>query len=291
MDGVERLLAAIETSVEGFEVVETQAGGRLERQGRAAALVLFVLSGRGVLSARDGEEVELVQNALVVLPRGDAVCVRARLSAAASPAAPDLVLAIGAVRATVAGAADLFVVLDAPIAHHFSESAVRENFLMLADEAQAPALGSRALADAVYRQALILLVRHRHNGSGAACPWLVATRDPRLLPALSAMLDRSSDPITLDDLAALTGMSRSVFADRFAEAFGASPMEFLRRIRLGRAARLLATTDIPVKKIAHVVGYESRSYFSRAFRARYDVDPTDYRTRGPAREPSAISCS
>jgi AraC-like DNA-binding protein len=291
MEGVERLLTAIETSVDCFEVVEAQAGTRVERSVHSTTIVLFVLAGSGILSTRDGENIALVTNTLVVLPRGKSVSLQAAPQTVETDANPDLLLAIGAIRATVAGAADLFVVLDAPISHHFGDGAVRHNFLMLADEARAPMLGSRALADAVYSQAIILLIRHRHQGAGAACPWIVATREPRLLPALSAMLDRPADPISLEGLAELTGMSRSVFADRFAEAFGMSAMEFLRQVRLGRAARLLATTDIPVKKIAHAVGYESRSYFSRAFRTRYNIDPSDYRVRGPVREPSTISCA
>ena len=289
MEGMDRLLAAIETTAEGLEIVETQSGARLERPGRTEALVLYVISGRGVLRSRDGDDFELGANMLVVLPRGADVCVTVGRPAIDGDAG--LELALAAVRATVSGAADLFVVLDTPITHDFGDGAVRQNFLMLAEEARSPTVGSRALADGVFKQALILLIRHRYKGPGAACPWIVATREPRLLPALSAMLDRPSDPISLDQLARMTGMSRSVFADRFAAAFGVTPIEFLKQIRLGRAARLLATTDFPVKKIARVVGYESRSYFSRAFRARYAVDPSDYRTRGRSREPSALSCS
>ncbi len=44
-----------------------------------------------------------------------------------------------------------------------------------------------------------------------------------------------------------------------------------------RGAHLLLSTDLPVKTIAYRVGYSSRSYFSRAFRATMDVDPATYR--------------
>ena len=72
-------------------------------------------------------------------------------------------------------------------------------------------------------------------------------------------------------------MSRSAFADHFTSAFGQSPIEFLKQVRLYRAARLLEATNLPIKAVAKSVGYESRSYFSRAFRAVYGVDPTEYR--------------
>jgi transcriptional regulator GlxA family with amidase domain len=54
-------------------------------------------------------------------------------------------------------------------------------------------------------------------------------------------------------------------------------MDFLKELRLGRAARLLETTDLPVKTIAARVGFSSRSHFSRAFKAAMHLEPTAYR--------------
>ncbi len=75
-------------------------------------------------------------------------------------------------------------------------------------------------------------------------------------------------------------MSRSTFAERFSQVFDQSPIEFVQRVRLRLGAHLLTTTDLPVKIIANSVGYESRSYFSRAFRAAYGSDPKTYRAVG-----------
>ena len=290
MEGADRLLASLDVSATDFVIAEAALAGRSTALAREDPLALYVLSGHGLLSATGHPEIGLEPDAFVVAPPG------AALAAFASATQPDgvhnrLVVAIGGLRASVAGGVGLFSALDAPIVHRFGAAAFRESFLMLADELRAPALGSRALADGVLRQALILLIRSRWDGAGATCPWIVAMREPRLLPALSAMLDRPADPFSLDALARMAGMSRSVFSGRFVAAFGAPPMEFLKQVRLGQAARLLSTTNLPVKKIARVVGYESRSYFSRAFRARYELDPSDYRSRGQAGAPASASCS
>ena len=77
-------------------------------------------------------------------------------------------------------------------------------------------------------------------------------------------------------------MSRSVFAARFADTVGRPPIEFLKTLRLDRAAHLLARTDLPVKSIAARAGYSSRNSFTRAFLARYAVGPA--RFRASARE-------
>jgi AraC-like DNA-binding protein len=59
-------------------------------------------------------------------------------------------------------------------------------------------------------------------------------------------------------------------------------MEFLARVRLARAAQLLAATELPVKMVAGRVGYLSRSSFTRAFLARHGVGPRAYRAAGRA---------
>jgi AraC-like DNA-binding protein len=74
-------------------------------------------------------------------------------------------------------------------------------------------------------------------------------------------------------------MSRSAFAKRFNEVYDQTPMEFVARARLHRAAALLRGTDLPVKLIASSLGYSSRSHFSRAFRAAYGDDPSGFRRR------------
>ena len=73
-------------------------------------------------------------------------------------------------------------------------------------------------------------------------------------------------------------MSRSGFALRFAVALGTTPMEFVKRVRLRYAARLLRTTDLPVATVASMVGYSSRTHFSRAFRTAYGRDPQSFRS-------------
>jgi transcriptional regulator GlxA family with amidase domain len=97
------------------------------------------------------------------------------------------------------------------------------------------------------------------------------------------VLERPAHPHSVQTLAVAAGMSRTSFAERFAAAFGRSPLDFVRRVRLRDAARLLATTALPVKLVAASVGYASRSRFSQAFRESYGVDPTTYRAEVGAR--------
>ncbi len=135
--------------------------------------------------------------------------------------------------------------------------------------------GAKAI-ESFLKQCLVLLVRRLDPAELARLLGSAGAADPRLLAAARAMLEHPSRPYTLEGLAAELGMSRSGFAARFHAAFGSPPMEFLRDVRLRHAARLLEATDLPVAAVARCVGYESRSYFSRAFRAFHGTDPQSF---------------
>ena len=107
---------------------------------------------------------------------------------------------------------------------------------------------------------------------------LESLEDAGLGRALSAMHEQPQHCFSLPELAELAGTSRSVFAVRFAHAIGQSPIEFLKALRLARAAALLARTDLPVKGVAARVGYASRSSFGRAF--CHGLPPAVFRTAG-----------
>ena len=88
------------------------------------------------------------------------------------------------------------------------------------------------------------------------------------------MHERPALAWTVEALAREVGMSRSVFAERFASFVAAPPMEYLARWRLQRAATLLSTRAISIPETAAEVGYESEAAFNRAFK-RYDGQPPE----------------
>jgi transcriptional regulator GlxA family with amidase domain len=149
-------------------------------------------------------------------------------------------------------------------------------------ELAAPTAGSETLAEALLNQCLVHLLRRYCESGECRLPWLSALEDPRLSRVLERLLDRPEQHYTLDQLAAISGMSRSTFAAAFTDAFGRPPFEFLKEVRLRRASILLSGSSLPVKAIAGRVGFDSRSYFSRAFKDFYGVGPDAY--RGTARK-------
>jgi AraC-like DNA-binding protein len=85
---------------------------------------------------------------------------------------------------------------------------------------------------------------------------------------------------TVPALSAAVGLSRSPFAAKFTALVGQSPMSYLKRWRLQRAAALLRHDAVALSSVAEQVGYESTAAFSRAFTRFFGVSPGRYRHRG-----------
>ncbi|VWC76060.1 AraC family transcriptional regulator [Burkholderia lata] len=96
-------------------------------------------------------------------------------------------------------------------------------------------------------------------------------------PAMSAIHADPGHAWSVSDLAELSNLSRSAFADRFQRVVGQAPLSYLTTWRLDRAAELLRYSRAPISDIAGRVGYTSEAAFSRAFRGRYEMSPMQWR--------------
>jgi AraC family transcriptional regulator len=92
------------------------------------------------------------------------------------------------------------------------------------------------------------------------------------------------DQLSLKDLARVACFSPYHFHRVFRGMVGESIGEYLRRLRLERAAGQLMYTACPVTELAFDAGYETLESFSRAFRRAFDVSPSEYRQRHQSSE-------
>lgn len=299
MISLERLLDGVDVTFEPLVV----ANGRHAwpwRRGEGPS-VRCTRSGSAVFEFAGGAIVRLSPHGVTITPArlhghdvpddgGPPLTARARAERAWSQSVPvesdpDVLVVRGRVCVTYQGSAGLFDHLREPLIESLTaDDPLRRAFQDLLDEIAAQRPGYRAMAEALLRRCLILLLRRLCDHDERRLPWLAALEDARLGRAVAAMQARPEHSFTLPGLAEVAGMSRSVFAARFADALGQSPIGFLKTLRLARATRLLRATDLPVKCVATSVGYSSRSSFTRAFVACHGVGPMAY--RAAAREPA-----
>jgi AraC-like DNA-binding protein len=102
--------------------------------------------------------------------------------------------------------------------------------------------------------------------------WLAGLRDPMVGRALVALHNDASKQWTVEGLARVAGLWRSLFAERFTAMLGHPPMQYLALWRMQLAARLLAGGRA-VAAVAEAVGYESEAAFSRAFKKLVGESP------------------
>ena len=90
-------------------------------------------------------------------------------------------------------------------------------------------------------------------------------------------IDRAyAEPLDLDRLAAVAGMSKYHFVRCFEASYGETPIRYVTRRRIERAQDLLRSTNLTVTEVCHLVGYTSLGSFSSRFRELVGVTPSAY---------------
>ncbi len=159
--------------------------------------------------------------------------------------------------------------------------ALHSTLQALASEMAEQAPGSEVVATRLAEVLFIQVLRahfasepERNNG------WLRAVFDPQLGTALRAIHDRVNTPWTVESLAEAAGMSRSVFAARFKDLLGQTPLEYVTGWRMQKAMQLLKQRDTKLIDVARLVGYESGAAFSKAFKRVVGANPGEYLKQG-----------
>lgn len=111
------------------------------------------------------------------------------------------------------------------------------------------------------------------------------TRNPtsrtliRIGETISHMRNNLDQPIALENLVAISGMSRTNYLRVFESTMGTSPINYFIQLRMEEASRLLRSTDRSITDIAFDVGFSDSNYFSRQFRKTHGQSPREYRKR------------
>jgi AraC-like DNA-binding protein len=104
----------------------------------------------------------------------------------------------------------------------------------------------------------------------------------RLVRARDAIHSRYGEPLSLDQLAREAALSPFHFLRLFRRAFGETPHQYLTRVRIEAAKRLLLD-DVPVTDVCFEVGFQSLGSFSSLFHKYVGHAPITYRERAQAK--------
>ena len=295
---LDKLLDYVTVHSEPFATCLLSSGWRLRLPGPPGVMFHFVMQGSGILRGPEGQEFPLERFFLAVVPSGVRHALECGVDVqseriieapptgegvvrlvAGTPVSAELRVACGAVNVTYGDSLGLFHRLREIIVADLSGyPQVRLAFEGILAEQGGATEGSATLTRALMTQCIVYLLRYLSEQSDGRLPWLPGLEDPNLSRAVDAIFEHPEAPHTVDSLADEAIMSRSVFAERFRETFGSTPISFLHDMRLRKAAEQLRQKgSTSIEQVAHRVGFNSRSHFSRAFKDHFGVSPAAFR--------------
>jgi AraC-like DNA-binding protein len=294
---LEKVFDNLAMTVNPFATCRLAEGWRMRLPVHDWVTMHYALTGSGELKLGTGEILPLAPNSLAVLPpkfvhaiQCGTVSNEIDYEGQEDPEAPvcelvagepeqvSLTVVCGCIRVCYAGSMGLFDHLKEAIVIDFTDNEhVRGIFDALAEECRQIGPASGAMMTALMSQCLIEVLRDVEERSDGSLPWLSALDDPRLSKVVETILDHPEQNYTLESLAEIAAMSRATFIRHFEKSFGRTPMDYLRDVRLRRAAQLLQVSSTTIDNAASKVGYASRSHFSRAFHDQFGVSPVEYR--------------
>lgn len=131
----------------------------------------------------------------------------------------------------------------------------------------------------------LLANRERLRGSFKTIPTLSAVNvasnklDKMFIDKVSSIIDNriTDSDFTVDILALEAGISRTGLFTKIKAITGMTPNDYIRIIRLKKAAQLLSTEDLHINEVCYQIGFSSPSYFTKCFQAQFGVSPVEFK--------------
>jgi YesN/AraC family two-component response regulator len=106
----------------------------------------------------------------------------------------------------------------------------------------------------------------------------VESEDEKLLATIMRYLEENltNPQLSVEELSRHVGMSRSSLYSKLLEITGQTPVEYIRSVKLDKAAVLLEKSDMNIAQVAYSVGFSTPNYFAKSFKAKFNMLPSEY---------------
>ncbi|MCU0377895.1 MAG: response regulator [Bacteroidales bacterium] len=110
---------------------------------------------------------------------------------------------------------------------------------------------------------------------------VIESYDDKMLKRLMEIMEKNieNSALTVEELVSMIGLGRSVFFKKLKSLTGLAPIEFIREVRVKRAAQLIESGQYTISQVTYMVGCNDPRYFSRIFKHRFGVTPSEYREK------------
>ena len=139
----------------------------------------------------------------------------------------------------------------------------------------------RELMAAISEMFMCERIRNEQEHQRIPLRHVLGTSQPKLLEIVALMEANVEEPLELEDLAAIAGISRRQLERLFLKHLNCSPSRYYLTIRINRARQLLRQTSMMIIEVATACGFVSTPHFSKCYRGFFGVPPSSERTCEP----------
>ncbi|MGE5521067.1 MAG: ATP-binding protein, partial [Candidatus Dadabacteria bacterium] len=106
----------------------------------------------------------------------------------------------------------------------------------------------------------------------------IESDDEKLLRNITIYLEENlnNQQLSVEELSKHVGMSRSSLYSKLLELTGQTPVEYIRSVKLDKAAVLLEKSTMNIAQVAYSVGFSTPNYFAKSFKAKFNMLPSEY---------------
>lgn len=152
---------------------------------------------------------------------------------------------------------------------------------ILSAEVASPDLATESIMQSLLDILFNLILRKlmKSNAVQKNPNWGKASQDERISKALQLMHKKFNYPWSLEEISETVGLSRAGFAQKFKNALGDTPLNYLSSLRIQQAMKMLSEEDHKIEVVAQNVGYSDAFTFSKAFKKKTGQSPLDFRKK------------
>lgn len=133
------------------------------------------------------------------------------------------------------------------------------------------------VSDELVKVKMMELLFHLSNSNERLLHQLLQSNSNNNNEIARIMEENFTNPVSLHDLAYLSGRSLSTFKREFQATFHTSPLKWIRNRRLDEAKKLLLETTLSITDVCYSTGFENIAHFSKVFKLRFKLSPSEFR--------------
>lgn len=139
----------------------------------------------------------------------------------------------------------------------------------------------KRLSEVIFIQA----IRHWQSDQSGRHGFLAALDDPNISKCLRSFHDGIAEQWSIDSMARESGLSRTLFYNRFKQYLDMTPMQYVTSWRMQNARQMLITEGLSIDRAAQRVGYDSTAAFSKVYKRTMGFSPGEHRRIAAAQAP------